>query len=122
MLLFAHVPPGKFERFYQYYSEMEQYGFPWLSETFNTKFVDLMNKYSDVFAIQLFGHHHTDSWKVYRDAEGTAKTFALLAPGVTPWNSTLAPETGANNPGLRLFKYDKNTGEVSFKIFCTFFM
>ena len=28
-------------------------------------------------------------------------------------NSTLAPETGANNPGIRLFKYDKINGQVS---------
>ena len=26
--------------------------------------------------------------------------------------STLATETGANNPGVRLFKYDINTGQV----------
>ena len=28
-------------------------------------------------------------------------------------NSTLAPETGANNPGIRLFKYDKINGQVT---------
>ena len=36
----------------------------------------------------------------------------ILAPAVTPWNSTLAPETGANNPSIRLFKYNFKTGEV----------
>jgi hypothetical protein len=39
-------------------------------------------------------------------------SLGLLVPGVTPWNSTLAPETGANNPGLRLFQYDLDTGRI----------
>ena len=33
----------------------------------------------------------------------------LLAPAVTPWKSTL-PGVGANNPAIRLFKYDRSTG------------
>ena len=44
-------------------------------------------------------------------------SWALLAPGVSPMNSTLAPETGPNNPGLRRFKYDKDTGYVSLPFF-----
>ena len=39
-------------------------------------------------------------------------SLGLLVPGVTPWNSTLAPETGANNPGLRLFKYELGSGRI----------
>ena len=45
-------------------------------------------------------------------SEGNVVGVGLLAPAVTPWLSTLAPETGANNPALRLFKYNKETGEV----------
>lgn len=33
----------------------------------------------------------------------------LLCPAVTPWKSTL-PGVGANNPSIRLFKYDRETG------------
>ena len=33
----------------------------------------------------------------------------LLCPAVTPWKSTL-PGVGANNPSIRLFKYDRDTG------------
>ena len=35
--------------------------------------------------------------------------------GVSPMRSTLATETGANNPGLRLVKYNEN-GQVFFNI------
>jgi len=48
---------------------------------------------------------------MFSDDDGFA-SVAFLSPAVTPWRSTLAPETGANNPGLRLVKYDGNTGEV----------
>ena len=40
--------------------------------------------------------------QIFRSRDGTPVGVGLLVPGVTPWNSTLAPETGANNPGLRL--------------------
>ena len=35
----------------------------------------------------------------------------FLAPAVTPWKSSL-PGIGANNPSLRLYKYDNTTGEI----------
>lgn len=73
----------------------------------------MVNRFKDTIVVQVFGHHHTDSWKVYRDLESHEPTsFAFLAPSVTPWKSTLAPETGANNPGIRLFKYDIETGII----------
>lgn len=40
-------------------------------------------------------------------------SYQLIAPGVTPWRSTLSEETGANNPGIRLVSFDTSTGRVS---------
>ena len=44
VLIFSHIPPGKFERFYQFCGEEKgcdmnggYYGFHWLSENFNTR-------------------------------------------------------------------------------------
>lgn len=111
VFLFAHIPPGKFERFYQYFNEENQYGFPWLKSHYNVKFLNILKTYSDCIHLQLYGHHHTDTFKLIKDGNDL-KGVGLLAPAVTPWRSTLAPETGANNPGLRLFKYDMETGEV----------
>lgn len=34
-----------------------------------------------------------------------------LAPAVTPWKSTL-PGVGSNNPSIRLYHYERKTGEV----------
>ena len=38
---------------------------------------------------------------------------AFIAPGVTPWMTTLpGVDDGANNPGIRLFKFDKDSLEL----------
>ena len=48
-----------------------------------------------------------------RDENGNVVSVGILAPAVTPWISTLAPETGGNNPSVRLFKYETESGKVS---------
>ena len=63
-LIFAHVPPGKFERFYQYYVEIEEHGYPWFSHDFNEKYLNVLSEFSDIVPVQIYGHHHTDLWKV----------------------------------------------------------
>ena len=107
-LIFAHVPPGKFERYYQPYDGEEGgYGFPWFRADLNDQFLKIIDDYSDVIAGQFYGHHHTDMVKVTGDS-----SWAALAPALAPMRSTLAPETGATNPALRLVLFDKDTGEV----------
>ena len=73
----------------------------------------ILIEYSDVIPIQLYGHHHTDTFKLIRDKNGNVVSVGILAPAVTPWISTLAPETGGNNPSVRLFKYETESGKVS---------
>ena len=89
-------------------------GYPWFTPDHNRRFLDLAAAYNTTLTMQVYGHHHTDAMKVMKDAEGSPAGLGLLAPGVTPWRSTLAPETGANNPGVRLVEYDDQTGEVRF--------
>ena len=52
------------------------------------------------------------SVKIFLSGSGLPVSAALLVPGVSPMRSTLATETGANNPGLRLYKYDAGSGQV----------
>ena len=112
VLIFSHIPPGKFERFYQRMLEADYSGFHWMSDKFNKRYLDVVHKYRDVLELQLFAHHHTDSFKIFRSLEGLPIGLGLVAPGLTPWNSTLAPETGANNPALRLFEFNKTSGQI----------
>ena len=73
--------------------------------------VDQLADFKPTISAQLFAHHHTDSIKIFH-SDNEPVSMALLVPGVSPMKSTLATETGANNPGVRLFKYDMNTGQV----------
>jgi hypothetical protein len=39
VLIFSHIPPGKFERFYQQMAEVDYPGFHWLADAFNEKYL-----------------------------------------------------------------------------------
>lgn len=42
--------------------------------------------------------------------EGAPISVMFLIPGVTPWKTTLpGVVNGANNPGIRVFEYDRAT-------------
>ena len=118
VLLFAHIPPGKFERFNQYFNETNEFGYSWFKPEYNERFLSILVKYAKIIHLQLYAHHHTDTFKLIKNEAKDTVGVQLLAPAVTPWNSTLAPETGGNNPSLRLFKYNTRTGEVSTVYFC----
>lgn len=40
---------------------------------------------------------------------GTPVSWAMIAPSITPRRNNEGP----NNPGLRLYKFDQDTGQVS---------
>ena len=42
---------------------------------------------------------------------GVPRSSLFLCPAVTPWKTVL-PTVGYNNPGVRLYKYDRNTTQV----------
>uniref|UniRef100_A0A914WDY4 Sphingomyelin phosphodiesterase C-terminal domain-containing protein n=1 Tax=Plectus sambesii TaxID=2011161 RepID=A0A914WDY4_9BILA len=59
----------------------------------------------------LFGHHHTDTFHIVKDANGTAVQTMLLAPAVTPWFSSL-PGAGANNPAFRFITFNDSNWDM----------
>ncbi|XP_029475040.1 acid sphingomyelinase-like phosphodiesterase 3b isoform X2 [Rhinatrema bivittatum] len=100
----GHIPPGVFEK---------KRGKPWFLEHFNNRYVDIVQKHHDVIAAQFFGHHHTDTFRMFYDRAGNPISALFIAPGVTPWKTTLpGVENGANNPGIRVFDYDRETLQV----------
>ncbi|GBP86672.1 Acid sphingomyelinase-like phosphodiesterase 3a [Eumeta japonica] len=77
-----------------------------LSPAANARLLHLIRGYSDVIAGQFYGHRHADTFRlVYRD--GRPVSWAFLAPAVTPRGAG-----STSNPGLRLYKFDSNTGKV----------
>uniref|UniRef100_UPI00398EE317 acid sphingomyelinase-like phosphodiesterase 3b n=1 Tax=Pristiophorus japonicus TaxID=55135 RepID=UPI00398EE317 len=102
--IIGHVPPGFFEK---------KRGTSWFQHHFNKRYVEIVQKYHSVIAGQFFGHHHTDSFRMFYDHSGSPIGVMFIAPGISPWKTTLpGVENGANNPGIRIFEYDTNTLEV----------
>ncbi|KAM6994522.1 acid sphingomyelinase-like phosphodiesterase 3b [Tautogolabrus adspersus] len=99
--IIGHVPPGFFEK---------KRSKPWFTSKFNKQYLDLIQKHHSVILGQFFGHHHTDSFRMFYDSAGSPVSTMFLSPGVTPWKTTLPGVVdGANNPGIRVFEYDTQT-------------
>uniref|UniRef100_A0A8C0B7T3 Sphingomyelin phosphodiesterase acid like 3B n=1 Tax=Buteo japonicus TaxID=224669 RepID=A0A8C0B7T3_9AVES len=100
----GHVPPGFFEK---------KRGMPWFRSGFNERYLKIVQKHHRVIAAQFFGHHHTDSFRMFYSDTGSPINVMFLAPGVTPWKTTLpGVNNGANNPGIRVIDYDPDTLQV----------
>ncbi|XP_026883006.2 acid sphingomyelinase-like phosphodiesterase 3b [Electrophorus electricus] len=99
--IIGHVPPGFFEK---------KRHKPWFKAEFNKHYVDLVQKHHDIIIGQFFGHHHTDSFRMFYSTSGSPISAMFVTPGVTPWKTTLpGVADGANNPGIRVFEYDSKT-------------
>uniref|UniRef100_A0A8D0FY24 Sphingomyelin phosphodiesterase acid like 3B n=1 Tax=Strix occidentalis caurina TaxID=311401 RepID=A0A8D0FY24_STROC len=100
----GHVPPGFFEK---------KRGKSWFRSSFNERYLKIVQKHHRVIAAQFFGHHHTDSFRMFYSDTGSPINVMFLAPGVTPWKTTLpGVNNGANNPGIRVINYDPDTLQV----------
>ncbi|XP_038566839.1 acid sphingomyelinase-like phosphodiesterase 3b [Micropterus salmoides] len=99
--IIGHVPPGSFEK---------KRNKPWFTRKFNQQYLDLIQKHHSVIFGQFFGHHHTDSFRMFYNSKDSPISTMFLSPGVTPWKTTLPGVVdGANNPGIRVFEYDTQT-------------
>ncbi|KFP23455.1 Acid sphingomyelinase-like phosphodiesterase 3b, partial [Colius striatus] len=100
----GHVPPGFFEK---------KRGKAWFRSSFNQRYLELVQRHHRVIAAQFYGHHHTDSFRMFYSDTGSPINVMFLAPGVTPWKTTLpGVKNGANNPGIRVIHYDPDTLQV----------
>ncbi|XP_051494162.1 acid sphingomyelinase-like phosphodiesterase 3b isoform X2 [Apus apus] len=100
----GHVPPGFFEK---------KRGKSWFRSRANERYLEIVRKHHRVIAAQFFGHHHTDSFRMFYSDTGSPINVMFLAPGVTPWKTTLpGVNNGANNPGIRVVDYDPDTLQV----------
>ncbi|EMP29936.1 Acid sphingomyelinase-like phosphodiesterase 3b [Chelonia mydas] len=100
----GHIPPGFFEK---------KQSKSWFRKHFNKRYTEIVQQHHAVIAAQFFGHHHTDSFRMFYSNGGSPIAAMFLAPGVTPWKTTLpGVHNGANNPGIRVFDYDRGTLQV----------
>ncbi|XP_075215109.1 acid sphingomyelinase-like phosphodiesterase 3b [Lycorma delicatula] len=97
----GHMGPGADER--------QPEAVPLFNERFARRYLRLVRKYSQIIVGQFFGHLHSDTFRLIYNEQGEPVSWMLMAPAVTPRQST----SGAiNNPGLRLYKFDTDTGQV----------
>ncbi|XP_012006276.3 acid sphingomyelinase-like phosphodiesterase 3b isoform X2 [Ovis aries] len=110
--IIGHVPPGFFEK---------TRNKAWFREGFNEEYLKVVQRHHRIIAGQFFGHHHTDSFRMFYDGAGAPISVMFLTPGVTPWKTTLpGVVNGANNPGIRVFEYDRAT--LSLQDMVTYFL
>lgn len=102
-IVIGHISPGAFER---------TPNITWFRPQYNKRMTQILLANSDIISMNLFGHDHTDSFRILCDRSGLPISYILLAPAVTPWRSTL-PGAGANNPGFRLIDYDPSNWTIT---------
>ncbi|XP_059080788.1 acid sphingomyelinase-like phosphodiesterase 3b isoform X1 [Tigriopus californicus] len=107
VILSAHVPPGFFER-----SSTVAFFTNALHENkINDLYLDVLMRYSDKIMIQLYGHTHTDTFRLY-SSNDQVKSIGLIAPSVTPLVTKFGDESTSANPGVRLYTIDLGLGRV----------
>ncbi|XP_070580250.1 acid sphingomyelinase-like phosphodiesterase 3b [Ptychodera flava] len=101
----AHIPPGHPEK---------SLSPPWFYPEYNARYTGIMEKYADIIVGQFYAHHHSDHFKIYYNQDGEPINSMLLAPAVVPWRNKYVyrPEFGANNPAIRLVKFQRSTGKL----------
>ncbi|XP_064602872.1 acid sphingomyelinase-like phosphodiesterase 3b [Liolophura sinensis] len=102
VIITGHVPPGV----------KTPDGFMWFYEDHNRHLNEVIKNHTDVIAAIHLGHDHEDEFKIYySSSDDTARIPVFLAPAISTWRYVSKEKTGrVRNPGIRLVKYDRDTG------------
>uniref|UniRef100_A0A1A9WG54 Sphingomyelin phosphodiesterase C-terminal domain-containing protein n=1 Tax=Glossina brevipalpis TaxID=37001 RepID=A0A1A9WG54_9MUSC len=100
----GHIPPGSDER----HIGLQQNGHTTFTESNNKRYLELVRKYSSIIQGQFFGHLHSDSFRIIYDDKGKPVSWMMISPSVTPRKMSI----GSNNPAMRLYKFDTDSGQV----------
>ncbi|CAB0014726.1 unnamed protein product [Nesidiocoris tenuis] len=98
--LVGHMAPGADER--------QPDAPPIFKEVYSRRLIKLMRKYSDIIVGQFFGHLHSDTFRVIYSEMRRPVNWMLMAPALSPRRTS----SGANNPGVRLYKFETSSGQV----------
>ncbi|XP_060522463.1 acid sphingomyelinase-like phosphodiesterase 3b [Cylas formicarius] len=102
--LVGHVPPGQDERQKSYFPPFHGA----YTDYNNRKYIELVGNFSSIIAGQFFGHYHSDSFRVIHDKRGKPISWLMIAPSIAPKR----PHVGPNNPAIRMYKFNKDTGQI----------
>eukprot|EP00128_Syssomonas_multiformis_P007149 Colp12_sorted_trinity150504_noHs@27357 len=101
VVLTGHIPPGADER-----NSAIQY-----TKEHNEQILKIISRYGDVISHQIYGHLHTDTFRLFYDTEtdSEVRSSAMLSPALTPWQNQNR-KFNPNNPALR--KYHLGDGDI----------
>ncbi|XP_030756670.1 acid sphingomyelinase-like phosphodiesterase 3b [Sitophilus oryzae] len=102
--LVGHIPPGSDER----HKGLSASSHIMYKDFHNKKYLKIVRKFHSIIVGQFFGHLHSDTFRIVYAENGRPISWAMLAPSITPKRT----HNGPNNPGLRIYKFDKDTGQV----------
>uniref|UniRef100_A0A452S901 Sphingomyelin phosphodiesterase acid like 3B n=1 Tax=Ursus americanus TaxID=9643 RepID=A0A452S901_URSAM len=89
--IIGHVPPGFFEK---------TRNKAWFQKGFNEEYLKVVRKHHRVIAGQFFGHHHTDSFRMFYDDAGHGDLLREPEPGERAGDPALGARVPAHR-GLR---------------------
>lgn len=82
--------------------EWDDWGSEWspiMPRKYNQRLVELLVQYAPNIRWMLFGHLHTDTFRILKDRSGKPLHVMFVNPAVTPMFNL-------NNPAFRIFEYD----------------
>uniref|UniRef100_A0A914KT34 Sphingomyelin phosphodiesterase n=1 Tax=Meloidogyne incognita TaxID=6306 RepID=A0A914KT34_MELIC len=96
----GHVPPGGFV-----FNDGNPECRDEMPKQYNKRLTDLFTKYADSIGFMLFGHLHTDTFRILKDSNGMPVQRMFLNPAITP-------VFNLNNPAFRVFDYDRKNFNI----------
>jgi sphingomyelin phosphodiesterase acid-like 3 len=103
VLIVGHVPPGMFERAAGFVVKEG-----WFYDKFNERYVSIIRSHCNTIVGQLFGHEHSDSFKiVFSKDNQTACNAIMINPSIGMWNPN--QNVNSSKPAIRAYSYDPIT-------------
>uniref|UniRef100_A0A914GRX9 Calcineurin-like phosphoesterase domain-containing protein n=1 Tax=Globodera rostochiensis TaxID=31243 RepID=A0A914GRX9_GLORO len=99
--IIAHIPIGAYEM----YSVKNEDWKPEMSRRYNRRLYEIFVAYSPWIRWMLFGHLHTDTFRILKAPDGTPVQRMFLNPAVTPLFNL-------NNPAFRIFEYNPKNMDI----------
>ena len=113
VIITGHVPPGFYEREYigPYFDQIRQDEPINKGDINNQMYSYMANEHHDTIVAHIFGHTHTDTFRVLTDKYRNPTGAMLLAPSITPLVTHQYPSVGTN-PGIRQYLYPNNSDSL----------
>ncbi|KAF0768809.1 acid sphingomyelinase-like phosphodiesterase 3a [Aphis craccivora] len=98
--LVSHMCPGANER--------DQDEAPTFKDDYSANYLEMIRRFANIIVGQFCGHLHSDTFRIVYDHNKKPVSWMMVAPSLTPNKSPGV----SNNPGLRLYKFNTNTGHI----------